>query len=41
MSDALMSFCVDHDIDVLLNVTPTVDRAAFGTEVEFVSAYLR
>jgi hypothetical protein len=40
MSDALMSFCVDHHIDVLLNVTPTGDRAAFGTEAEFVSAYL-
>lgn len=40
MSDQLMRFCVEKNIEVLVNVTPTADRTTFGTDAEFVSAYL-
>ena len=40
MTDPLMTFCVEHTIDVLLNVSPAADRTTFGTDAEFVAAYV-
>ena len=40
MTDPLMSFCVEHGIDVLLNITPTADRNTFANDDDFIAAYL-
>lgn len=40
VSDPLMTFCVDNNIETLLNVSPTADQTTFGDDAEFISAYV-
>ena len=40
MSEALMTFCVNQNLEVLLNVTPAAARTTFNSDAEFVAAYI-
>ena len=40
MSDSVMTFCADHDIEVLLNVTPAAARTSFDSDAAFIAGYL-
>jgi hypothetical protein len=40
MSDAVMTFCVNNNLDVLLTVTPGTERTLFDSDGDFVAAYL-
>lgn len=40
MSDALMTFCAQQNLEVLLNVSPAAERASFDNDAAFIDAYL-
>ncbi|WP_419230972.1 hypothetical protein [Gordonia sp. CPCC 205515] len=41
MSDRVMTFCAENNIDVLLNFTPEVGRASAASDAAFIAAYLK
>lgn len=40
MSDNVMTFCAENNIEVLMNVSPAKPRTAFPTDAEFIDAYV-
>jgi hypothetical protein len=40
MSDSIMTFCANNNIEVLLNVSPATARSSFSTDADFIAAYL-
>lgn len=40
MSDAVMAFCAEHNVEVLLNITPAAERSQFADDAGFIAAYL-
>lgn len=40
LTDEMMAFCLHHNIEILLNVTPATARTSFDTDAAFIAAYL-
>lgn len=40
MSDSVMTYCADNDIEVLFTVVPAAERTSVDTDAAFIAAYL-